>query len=707
MSFYDDASLVFLPSGGAGKDGKAYSIKPVPEYGTELVTNGGFDTDSDWTFIGSANIANGVANFTATSEYIVQNNAIPLSVKTYKIQYEVVSSNNGQLRFAGGSSAFPTTTLPSSVGVHTVTAVSNGTKGSLQFNSNGFVGSIDNVSVREVIVDGDFTFSRGSNLTATRVDSNGLIEKGRENLLLQSNNFGDTAWVQSQTSRSSGQEGYDGSNDAWEVTRASGGSLVFLQSISTSGVNTFSVYVKVNASNGFGIRFGSSSYAYFDISDTTKNAAAATNSIVTSNQTYIGNNFYRLSVTASGSFSEVRLVNCTADGTLADSLGFTHIIQDAQVEIGTISTEYIESGASTGLAGILEDSPRFDYSGGASCPSLLLEPSRTNILEFSEYFEDSFYIKDSGVTATSNQVISPEGINNGSLISVQSSGRLYANHTSGTYISSVFIKAGTFSHFKIIGQNVDLTTSPISVGSLDFEDYGNGWYRIYGSYTGNRGFQVQAYPDNTYSSHTDSGDYYIFGAQVEAGSYPTSYIPNHSGGSVTRDADVCSGAGDSSTFNDSEGVLYAEIAALANDGNIRYLSLSDGGSNNRVVILFDSAADRIRAIVSSGGVKYFDENTESYDVLNYNKIAVRYKQADFSLWVNGTNVASVSSGSAPIGLNELSYNLGGSNTIFSKSKQLIVFNTALSTTDCEILTGATSYESFSAMSTALNYTTYE
>jgi len=48
MSFYDDASLVFLPSGGAGKDGKAYSIKPVPEYGTELVTNGGFDTDSDW-----------------------------------------------------------------------------------------------------------------------------------------------------------------------------------------------------------------------------------------------------------------------------------------------------------------------------------------------------------------------------------------------------------------------------------------------------------------------------------------------------------------------------------------------------------------------------------------------------------------------------------------------------------------------------------
>ena len=52
-------------------------------------------------------------------------------------------------------------------------------------------------------------------------------------------------------------------------------------------------------------------------------------------------------------------------------------IQDAQVEIGLAATDYIESGATTGKAGLLEDEPRFDYSGGATCPSLLLEPSRT------------------------------------------------------------------------------------------------------------------------------------------------------------------------------------------------------------------------------------------------------------------------------------------------------------------------------------------
>ena len=41
---------------------------------------------------------------------------------------------------------------------------------------------------------GDFTFTRGSNISATRVNEDGYIEKGYENLLLQSNSF-DTTWI--------------------------------------------------------------------------------------------------------------------------------------------------------------------------------------------------------------------------------------------------------------------------------------------------------------------------------------------------------------------------------------------------------------------------------------------------------------------------------------------------------------------------------
>ena len=69
-------------------------------------------------------------------------------------------------------------------------------------------------SIRPTDGSGDFTFSRGSNLAATRVDVNGLIEKGRENVLLQSNQF-DTTWVNASVTITGGQAGYDGTNNAW------------------------------------------------------------------------------------------------------------------------------------------------------------------------------------------------------------------------------------------------------------------------------------------------------------------------------------------------------------------------------------------------------------------------------------------------------------------------------------------------------------
>ena len=70
-------------------------------------------------------------------------------------------------------------------------------------------------SMKPVDGTGDFTFSRGSNLAATRVGPTGLIEKGRENLLLQSNNFTTTWTLGAGLTLTSGQTGYDGSSDAW------------------------------------------------------------------------------------------------------------------------------------------------------------------------------------------------------------------------------------------------------------------------------------------------------------------------------------------------------------------------------------------------------------------------------------------------------------------------------------------------------------
>ena len=88
-------------------------------------------------------------------------------------------------------------------------------------------------------------FSRGSNLAATSVGPTGLIEKGRENLLLQSNQF-DTTWTAVGTTLTSGQSGYDGTNDAWLLSKDSGQYRRIIQNISFSGVYTLSVYAKAN-----------------------------------------------------------------------------------------------------------------------------------------------------------------------------------------------------------------------------------------------------------------------------------------------------------------------------------------------------------------------------------------------------------------------------------------------------------------------------
>ena len=94
----------------------------------------------------------------------------------------------------------------------------------------------------------EFTFARGSNLSATRIDRAGLIVKGRENLALQSNQF-DTTWVNINSNETSGQSGYDGSNDAWILSKSASGGFIYQIANSYSGVYTFSVYAKANASN--------------------------------------------------------------------------------------------------------------------------------------------------------------------------------------------------------------------------------------------------------------------------------------------------------------------------------------------------------------------------------------------------------------------------------------------------------------------------
>ena len=115
--------------------------------------------------------------------------------------------------------------------------------------------------------EGNFTFSRGSNLAATRVDVNGLIEKGRENLLLQSNQF-DTTWNTFTASVTEGQAGYDGSSNAWVLDVSVANGSVY-QSINQNNLLTASIYAKKGTANGVRFRMDHNidSNVYVDLRD--------------------------------------------------------------------------------------------------------------------------------------------------------------------------------------------------------------------------------------------------------------------------------------------------------------------------------------------------------------------------------------------------------------------------------------------------------
>ena len=736
MSFYDSASLVFLPSGGAGKDGKAYSIKPVPEYGSELVTNGDFATDSDWIKGTGWTISGGTANCdgTQTGNTLLYQNIGHSSNTLYRLQFTISNYVSGTIDFAldnpffgaaNSNGTFVFDITPSSVGNFIVRADEN------------FVGSIDNVSVKEITTSGDFTFSRGSNLTATRVDSNGLIAKGRENLLLQSNSF-DTTWTRNASSVTSGQSGYDGSSDAWLLESDSDGAVrVVRQTTTATGINTFSVYAKAGSVNYIALySFGANSGRFFDLNPSTTGSrigSALISAPIDSKIEDVGGGWFRCSIVVNWSASAAWIYPIATDGSTITTTGDNIYIQDAQLEQGLVATEYIESGASTGLAGILEDSPRFDYSGGASCPSLLLEPQRSNIVSQSEYFADVYWSK-ANVDVDLADVASPEGKNNAYKVTETTAGGQHSinifssyrpNLSAGSHTHSCFVKANGVNDIVFYnngssgggGVNIDLSDGTYSnlIGtatSASVEPYEDDWYRVSLIFTAVAGSTAPSIYLRTTGSYIGDGvsGIYIYGMQTEAGSYPTSYIPNHSGsGSVTRGADLCNGAGDASTFNDSEGVLYAEIAALTDDQSSRTITLTDGTFDERIQLsYYTGGSNQIRVFIKSGGTFSAVITTTLTDITEFNKIAYRYKSGETKLFINGSLIGTSADTFSITGLNVLQFANGDglSNPLQGKAKQVIVFNTALSNTDLEILTG-TSYESFAAMATALNYTTYE
>ena len=386
--------------------------------------------------------------------------------------------------------------------------------------------------------------------------------------------------------------------------------------------------------------------------------------------------------------------------------------------------------------------PRLDYPliDGVvqDCPALLLEPQRTNYVTYSEDFTNSAWNKLTNTTVTANQIVSPDGSQNAdefsatststSLITVQDS---FSVSSSVDYVISFFAKKGSVRYVQLFNGGGQVTGNPRTNFNLQdgnvaiqdgghtssIEDFGNGWYRCTTKVTTLsttlqmyiNGVSTSTASRSSTSSWTSGDNFYVWGAQLEAGSYPTSYIKTTSG-QVTRSADVCNGSGTSAEFNDSEGVLFAESAALANDGTSRVIASISNGSitTNRVVLQYTNASGGNEVVAFAQATSYSSVLTRSIaDALTFNKFAAVYNDStnNFDLWVNGTKIGdgtfnySFTSNS----LSKIQFADGNStsNPFYGKTKQLMTFKTALTDSELETLT---SWDSFNAMATGQLYT---
>jgi len=391
----------------------------------------------------------------------------------------------------------------------------------------------------------------------------------------------------------------------------------------------------------------------------------------------------------------------------AHSNGVLHSIKGGSVA----DFDVVRGSAATRVnaEGLIEDVatniPRIDYTTGEGV--VLLEPQSTNLFPYSEDFSVSDWSKNR-VTINSNQNISPNNkLNASKMIETAVSGNHQitkkAHSVNGSFTNSVFAKKGE-NNYLILGiwdgssETIawfDLENGLIGTvqgtSTQTIEKFGD-YYRCSVTFdiSASGGYELIGM-SNTDGLRNYNGDgtsgVYIWGAQLEALSYPTSYIPT-SGAIATRLADSVTGAGDATTFNSTEGVLYAEIVALVEaDGARRFITLNDGTSSNAVVLRYEETGV-IHARYQIDGVAQCSMSFAT-TITDTHKVAFKYAENDFSLWIDGVEVGVDGVGNvlATNTINNIDFDSGNGNfPFYGKVKSLITFDTALTDAELECLT---------------------
>jgi len=520
-------------------------------------------------------------------------------------------------------------------------------------------------------LDPRITFTRAT--TATYYDGV-TTAKAEENLLLRSQEFDTTDWTKTGCSVTANTSSApDGTTTADTLTASASTSVHNIQQPTTvSGAPiVISIFAKAGTHSFLQIFQGNASinYANFNLST---GALGTVGAAGTASITDAGNGWYRCSfVFTPAAISAVRFA-LISSATAAYNESWTTagtetvLLWGAQIEVRSSVTAYTPTTTQaitnyipqlmTAASGVarFDHNPITDESLG-----LLIEEQRTNLVLRSEEFDNAVWVKNA-CTVSANTLTAPDGaITADKLVEDTSTGLHFLHYlatfaASTSYTVSVYAKAGERTRFQIGGSGsawasfstavFDLSAGTVVTNtgaftSASITPVGNGWYRCTATGLSNASpvnqqvaqfFLVQSGTTNSYTGNGFSG-LFIWGAQLEAGSFATSYIPTVAA-SVTRNADAASmtGANFSSWYSAAEGTIYGEASsATSNNGAIAIAS--DGTTANSFSIGHNGTSTTAN-INTNGSLQANFPSLGTWNINTFAKIAM-------AVGVNNSNAA--------------------------------------------------------------------
>lgn len=465
-------------------------------------------------------------------------------------------------------------------------------------------------------LDPRITFSRPT--TATYYDEK-TTAKAEENLLLYSEQFDNANWTKTNTTVTANSTvAPDGSTTADTLTADGTANThgITQASVTSSVGKTFSIYAKAGTNNYLQLYFGGDANPWADF-DLSLGTVGSTGTTVTASIVSVGSGWYRCIVTTTSTTATNLIAAIVSSSTAArgesNSLATTVILWGAQLEQRSTVTAYTPTTTApiTNYIPVLQTATsgqaRFDHNPttGESL-GLLIEEQRTNLLTYSDDFSNAFWAKGNG-TITANTIVAPDGTLTGDrLVSSASTAVTFVQQpfisTAQAYTATAYVKTAGAQFVQLLWSsaqstniaNFDLVNGTIGTNTATNASItlvGNGWYRISITSTlaaSSGAFNVYCIPTSTSSrgaSYTGDGfsGIYIWGAQLEAGAFATSYIPTVAS-QVTRSADSASmtGTNFSSWYQQNQGSLYVSGSMPTTNTTSQFVAALTGANTNIV-----------------------------------------------------------------------------------------------------------------------------